>query len=82
MAALKLPILPIPSQTGAPDLPILPAPPMGGGRNGKWERESMTVDQFGLEQVPQRIRAACSMALMARDCRDVRREIQALDGKA
>ena len=55
MAALRLPILPIPSQTGAPDLPILPAPPMGGGRNGKQERAAMTADLFGLEQALPRV---------------------------
>lgn len=56
MAGVRLPELPEVSRTGRPDLPELPAPPLGGGRNGKRERErdTVTADLFGLEQVPAR----------------------------
>lgn len=71
MAALRLPILPIPSQTGAPDIPILPAPPMGGGWNGK--RETMTAELFGPGQVPPRIRDRKEAAAL-------REVLQAMEG--
>lgn len=160
---MSLPELPETSRTGTPDFPELPAPPLGGGRNGKDEWDGMALDLLGLEQqkprtldrkeaaalveVPQalrthpsvarcermnsgalriggrfvrfdwpgcpdvleqlkdgrllrcevkgptgrlrpaqvvfleRIRAAGGVAFMARDCRDVRRKLQALEGK-
>ena len=150
-------------ETGSPVIPELPAPPLGGGRNGKDERDGVALDLFGLEQQQrrtldrkeaaallevlqalrahpavawcermnsgavriggrfvrfgwpgcpdvlgqltdgrlmgcevkgptgrlrpaqvvfmERIRAAGGVAFMARDCRDVRRELQALEGK-
>ena len=73
MGALRFPILPIPSQTGAPDLPILPAPPMGGGRNGK--QETMTAELFGPDQVPPRIRDREEAAAL-------REVLQAMEGTA
>ena len=73
MAALTLPILPIPSQTGAPDLPILPAPPMGGGRNGK--QETMTAELFGPAKVPPRIRDR-------KEAAGLREVLQAMEGTA
>lgn len=83
MAGLTLPILPIPSQTGAPDLPILPTPPMGGGRNGK--QETMAAELFGPEQVPPLTRErkeAAARAFMARGCCGVRRELKDLEARA
>jgi hypothetical protein len=38
MAAMTFPELPEASRTGTPDFPKLPAPPLGGGRNGNDER--------------------------------------------
>lgn len=163
MATVTFPELPETSRTGVPGFPELPAPPLGGGRNGKDERDGVALDLFGLApQRPrtldrkeaaallevlqalrahpavawcermnsaavriggrfvrfgwpgcpdvlgqltdgrlmgcevkgptgrlrpaqvvflERIRAAGGVALMARDCRDVRRELQALEGK-
>ena len=163
MAAVILPELPETSRMGTPDFPELPAPPLGGGRNGNDGREGAAVDLFGLEQQQprtldrkeaaallevlqalrvhpavawcermnsgavriggrfvrfgwpgcpdvlgqlrdgrllgcevkgptgrlrpsqvvflERIRAAGGVAFMARDCRDVRRELQALEGR-
>ena len=66
MAALRLPILPIPPRMGTPVLPILPAPPIGEGRNGKREQEAMTADLFGLERAPPRIRN-CKTAAALRE---------------
>lgn len=55
MAALTVPELPeVPVSVNAHQ-PELPAPPMGAGRNGKRERETMAADLFGLEQAPPRI---------------------------
>ena len=55
MAALTVPELPeVPVSVNA-NQPELPAPPMGGGRNGKRERESVTADLFGMEQSTPRI---------------------------
>lgn len=50
MAAVSLPELPETSRTGTPRFPELPAPPLGGGRNGKDERDVVALDLFGLEQ--------------------------------
>lgn len=55
MAAMMIPELPELPVSGNAHQPELPAPPMGGGRNGKRERESVTADLFGLEQAPPRI---------------------------
>ena len=55
MAALTVPELPeVPVSVNA-NQPELPAPPMGGGRNGKRERESVTADLFGMEHSTPRI---------------------------
>lgn len=100
MTPQPLPELPEPSRTGTPGFPELPAPPLGGGRNGKDERDGVALDLFGLEQqqsrtldrkkaaalleVLQALRAHLvvgGVAFMARDYRDVRRELQALEGK-
>ncbi len=35
MAALSFPKVPETSRTGTPGFPELPAPPLGGGKNGK-----------------------------------------------
>ena len=55
MAAVMLPELPETSRTGTPDFPELPAPPLGGGRNGNDERDGVALDLFGMEQAPPRI---------------------------
>lgn len=52
MAALSFPELPETSRTGMPDFPELPAPPLGGGRNGNDERDGVALDLFGLKQQP------------------------------
>ena len=41
MAALKVPVLPVLPVSGNANQPVLPAPPLGGGRNGKREREAL-----------------------------------------
>ena len=53
MAALNLPVLPIPPVLGNANQPVLPTPPIGEGRNGK--RETGTPDLFGLERQEPRI---------------------------
>lgn len=80
MAAVSLPELPETPRTGAPDLPELPAPPLGGGRNGNDERDGVSLALFHLEQASLCFRAAGGMPFMARDCRDVRRALRALEG--
>ena len=80
MAALRVPVLPVLPVSGNANQPVLPTPPLGGGRNGKRERETVGGDLFGLEQAPprilDRIRPAGGVAFMARDLRDVLREPQ------
>lgn len=59
MAALRVPVLPVLPETGTPgvtvDFPVLPAPPLGSGRNGNREPLKLGADLFGLEQAPPRI---------------------------
>lgn len=50
MAALSLPELPETPRTGTRGFPELPAPPLGGGRNGKDERDRVALDLVGLKQ--------------------------------
>lgn len=54
MAALTVPELPEVPVSANANQPELPAPPMGAGRNGKRERETVAVDLFGLELAPLR----------------------------
>ena len=58
MAAVKVPVLPVLPETGKPgatvDFPVLPAHPLGGGRNGNREPLTLEADLFGLEQGPPR----------------------------
>lgn len=56
MADLTVPELPEVPVSGNAHQPELPAPPLGGGRNGKRERETVTADLFGLEQAPPFVR--------------------------
>lgn len=55
MAAVTFPELPETSRTGASGFPELPAPPLGGGKNGKGERDEEAGDLFGLVQQQPRI---------------------------
>ena len=55
MAAVTVPELPEVPVSGNAHQPELPAPPMGGGRNGKRERETVSADPFGGERAPPRI---------------------------
>ena len=59
MVDVTFPILPVLPETGKPgvtvDFPVLPAPPMGDGRNGKREPLKVGADLFDLEQWPPRI---------------------------
>ena len=59
MAGLSVPVLPVLPETGTPgvtvDFPVLPAHPLGGGRNGNREPLKVEADLFGLEQAPPRI---------------------------
>ena len=68
MAALSLPELPEMSRTVTPGFPELPAPPLGGGRNGKEGRDRVALDFFGMGnssrttstvQTPQRCWGCC-----------------------
>jgi hypothetical protein len=44
MAAVSFPELPKTSRTGTRDFPVLPAPPLGGGRNGNDEQGGAALD--------------------------------------
>ena len=50
MAAVSVPVLPVLPETGNPNQPELPAPPIRGKGNGKRERDTASVDLFGMEQ--------------------------------
>ena len=58
MAGLRVPVLPVLPETGKPgvtvDFPVLPAPPLGSGRNGNREPLKVGADLFGLEQAQPR----------------------------
>lgn len=61
MAAVTAPILPVLPKTGETDVPILPAPPMGGGE----KRETGTGVLFGLvREIPRRLERKEAAALL------------------
>lgn len=50
MAAVMVPELPELPENGNATIPELPAPPLGGGRNGNRKTGKACLDPFGLEQ--------------------------------